>query len=82
MKRKTTAEDLLAATFRKSQETDALRTDARTGMLEAIQATNVSDASPGKIEDADPPPAATKPDQMDAGVDLSTEEQRPDSLRG
>jgi hypothetical protein len=75
MKRKTTAEDLLAATFRKSQETDALRTDARTGILEAIQATNVSDASPGKIEDADPPPAATIPDQMDAGVDLSTEEQ-------
>ena len=70
-----------AATFRKSQETDALRTDARTGMLEAIQATNVVDVSPGKIEDADPPPAATKPDQMNAGVDISTEAQHQPRVR-
>ena len=75
MKRKTTAEDLVAATFRKSQETEALRTDARTGMLEAIQVTKVSDASPEKIEDSDPPPVATKPGQVAPAVNLSTEEQ-------
>jgi hypothetical protein len=74
MKRKTTAEDLLAATLRKSQETDALRTDARTGMLAALQATKRSDASPGNVENTDQPPAATNPDQTEGGVALSTEE--------
>jgi hypothetical protein len=63
MKRKATAEDLVAATLRKSQETDALRTDARTGMLAALQATKRSDA-------------ATNPDQTEGRVTLSTEEQR------
>jgi hypothetical protein len=63
MKRKATAEDLVAATLRKSQETDALRTDARTGMLAALQATKRSDA-------------ATNPDQTEGPVTLSTEEQR------
>ena len=77
MKRKATAEDLVAATLRKSQETDALRTDARTGMLAALQATKRSDPSPGSVENADPPPAAaTNPEQTEGGVALSTEEQR------
>jgi hypothetical protein len=76
MKRKATAEDLLAATLRKSHETDTLRTDARTGMLAALEATKRSDASPGKAEDADPRPAATNPNQTEDGVALSTEEER------
>jgi len=76
MRRKPTAEDLLAATLRKSQETDTLRTDARTGMLAALEATKRSDASPGKAEDADPRPAATNPNQTEDGVALSTEEER------
>ena len=76
MRRKPTAEDLLAATLRKNQETDTLRTDARTGMLAALEATKRSDASPGKAEDADPRPAATNPNQTEGGVALSTEEER------
>jgi hypothetical protein len=77
MKRKATAEDLVAATLRKSQETDALRTDARTGMLAALQATKRSDASPGNVENTDPPPpASTNPDQTEGRVALSTEEHR------
>jgi hypothetical protein len=77
MKRKATAEDLVAATLRKNQETDALRTDARTGMLAALQATKRSDPSPEKVENADPPPvAAITPEQTEGGVALSTEEQR------
>jgi hypothetical protein len=76
MKRKATAEDLLAATLRKSQETDALRTDARTGMLAALEATKRSDVSPGKVEDADSLPAATNSGQTEGGVAVSAEEQR------
>ncbi len=76
MKRKATAEDLLAATLRKSQETDALRTDARTGMLAALEATKRSDVSPGKVEDADSLPAATNSGQTEGGVAASAEEQR------
>jgi hypothetical protein len=76
MKRKATAEDLLAATLRKSQETDALRTDARAGMLAALQATQRSDASSGKVEDANSPSAATNLDQTEDGVADSAEEPR------
>jgi hypothetical protein len=75
MKRKATAEDLLAATLRKSQETDALRTDVRAGMLAALEATKQADASLGKVEDADPHPVVTNPDQP-GSVALRTEEQR------
>jgi hypothetical protein len=75
MKRKATAEDLLAATLRKSQETDALRTDARAGMLAALQATHRSDAS-GKVEDANSPSAAANPDQTEGGMADSAEELR------
>jgi hypothetical protein len=70
MKRKATAEGLLAATLRKSQETDALRTDVRTGMLAALEATRQADAPSGKVEDIDP-----HSDQPEGGVALSTEEQ-------
>jgi hypothetical protein len=81
MKRKATAEDLVAATLRKSEETDALRTDARTGMLAALQATKRSDPSPRNVENADPSPAATNPEQTEGGVALSTEKQRQSHAR-